>query len=236
MNPPELLFHRYLGAFRVGAGGLVIADRCYVDQIKPLLGIHTPARPGTWHGFVRPDPERGERPLALTAAHEAHLDALKQDGPALGFFGVDAGWAAIVDAESLKDPGFVAEIKDAERWEQGLLRDVGCTSPTHSGDGVYNAFGVKSTGGQIVSVRLNLSYDGEYDVFETDAAAQTRAWTENVGGKTELRKYSPQETFAEGETVHHPKLGDGFVARVIEGGKVEIMFREGARTLVHRGK
>src|SRR5687767_13840107 len=101
MTPPELPYHRYLGAFRVGAGGLVIADRCYVDKVQPLLAVRTPARPGTWHAFVRPDPSNPKLTLALAAVHEAHLDAARQDGPAIGAFGVDAGCAVIVDADSV---------------------------------------------------------------------------------------------------------------------------------------
>jgi hypothetical protein len=39
--------------------------------------------------------------------------------------------------------------------------------------------------------------------------------------------------FADGEVLTHPKLGAGVVTRVVDANKIEVLFREGLRTLVH---
>ena len=38
---------------------------------------------------------------------------------------------------------------------------------------------------------------------------------------------------SQGELIRHPKFGDGVVARVIDRGKVEILFKDGPRTMAH---
>jgi hypothetical protein len=47
-------------------------------------------------------------------------------------------------------------------------------------------------------------------------------------------RYSMERSFKEGELVMHSKFGEGYVEKVLEGGKVSIMFRDGAKTLAHR--
>jgi hypothetical protein len=42
------------------------------------------------------------------------------------------------------------------------------------------------------------------------------------------------QKYNEGALVHHPKFGDGYVALVLEGNKVSIVFKDGAKTLAHR--
>jgi hypothetical protein len=39
--------------------------------------------------------------------------------------------------------------------------------------------------------------------------------------------------FEEGELVRHSKFGDGIVTRLLEGKKVEVLFKDDARTLAH---
>ena len=43
--------------------------------------------------------------------------------------------------------------------------------------------------------------------------------------------YRVSLTFGQGDLVKHPKFGDGVVARVIDGSKVEILFKDGPRTM-----
>ena len=43
-----------------------------------------------------------------------------------------------------------------------------------------------------------------------------------------------ERTFRVGELVIHPKFGEGYVDQVLEGGKVNVMFREGPKVLAHR--
>jgi len=58
-------------------------------------------------------------------------------------------------------------------------------------------------------------------------------WERATSGKmaSEFRKYTPKDRFAEGELVRHAKFGDGVVLRVIDAAKIEVLFREDAKTL-----
>ncbi len=52
----------------------------------------------------------------------------------------------------------------------------------------------------------------------------------NVAG---ARRYSPLETYGEGQVLDHPQFGRGFVSALRDGSKLEVTFRAGAKTLVH---
>jgi 3-oxoacyl-ACP reductase-like protein len=69
---------------------------------------------------------------------------------------------------------------------------------------------------------------------ELSAARKERAWKAAAGDRDEAdaRGYRPAERFAQGELVRHAKFGLGVVQRV-EGGKIEVLFRDGPRTLAH---
>ena len=62
------------------------------------------------------------------------------------------------------------------------------------------------------------------------------AWAERTLGRTvdAFKRYSMELTLAQGELVLHPKFGEGYVDAVLDGGKVSVMFRDGAKTLAHR--
>ena len=47
-------------------------------------------------------------------------------------------------------------------------------------------------------------------------------------------KSSMTHHFRDGELVMHSKFGEGYVEAVLDGGKISVMFRDGARTLAHR--
>jgi hypothetical protein len=47
-------------------------------------------------------------------------------------------------------------------------------------------------------------------------------------------RYAMDKSFREGELVLHSKFGEGYVDKVLEGAKISIMFRDGAKTLAHR--
>ena len=68
------------------------------------------------------------------------------------------------------------------------------------------------------------------------AAAHARheqTWEQAIAGKgvREFKAYTVGQTFAEGDLVRHKKFGDGVVSRVIDPHKVEVLFRDEARTL-----
>ena len=60
-------------------------------------------------------------------------------------------------------------------------------------------------------------------------------WATKTLGKAvdAFTRYNMERTFREGELVMHPKFGEGYVHEVLEGGKVNVMFREGAKILAH---
>ena len=62
-----------------------------------------------------------------------------------------------------------------------------------------------------------------------------RTWEKSIAGKGvhDFRKYRVSEIFEEGDLVRHSKFGDGIVTRLLEGKKVEILFKDDARTLAH---
>jgi hypothetical protein len=61
-------------------------------------------------------------------------------------------------------------------------------------------------------------------------------WATRALGKPvdAFTKYRMDLNLREGELVMHSKFGEGYVDAVLEGGKVSVMFRDGARTLAHR--
>jgi RNase P subunit RPR2 len=48
------------------------------------------------------------------------------------------------------------------------------------------------------------------------------------------RRYSPQEVYAAGEWVEHPKFGSGKVTQA-RAGKIDVRFESGSRLLIHAG-
>jgi hypothetical protein len=65
------------------------------------------------------------------------------------------------------------------------------------------------------------------------ATRHERQWEQAIAGRgvREFKTYSVAESFAEGDLVRHKKFGDGLVTRIIDAKKVEVLFRDEARTL-----
>jgi hypothetical protein len=51
---------------------------------------------------------------------------------------------------------------------------------------------------------------------------------------TRARKYKPAVTFDKNEIVDHPTFGMGIVVKEKDGNKIDVAFRDGLKTLVHR--
>lgn len=66
-------------------------------------------------------------------------------------------------------------------------------------------------------------------------AERVNSWEKRIAGQAmdAFTRYSIDKTYALGELVTHKKFGEGFVAEVLDGGKVSIMFRDGPRMLAH---
>jgi hypothetical protein len=64
---------------------------------------------------------------------------------------------------------------------------------------------------------------------------QKSAWERSIAGQpaSAFKVYRVFETFNPGDLVRHSKFGDGVIARVIDRGKVEVLFQEGPKTLAH---
>jgi hypothetical protein len=65
------------------------------------------------------------------------------------------------------------------------------------------------------------------------ALRHEQRWEQAIAGHAvlEFKPYEVAATFQEGELLRHKKFGDGVVTRVIDAHKVEVLFRDEARTL-----
>lgn len=233
--PWHLSGYEYMGAFRVERG-LIIADRCYVNRDHRLLAVKTPALAGNWHVYLRYDPNFDARTINVLVVHENHFELAKEPGEEIGFFGVDAGCAVIVDQRVLDDAELVHALTETSDWDEGIIRDLGCFAHTYDGDGVYRVRAVQHAGA-VVAVRVNVSRDENYD-YHTPPPPQE--YTESLGKAMATtgpaKPYAITATFAEGDRVVHKKFGEGLVTRIVDAGKVEISFAEGVKTLVQGQK
>jgi hypothetical protein len=66
-------------------------------------------------------------------------------------------------------------------------------------------------------------------------AERVNDWERRIAGQSmdAFTRYSIDRSFEVGELVAHKKFGEGFVAEVLDPGKVSVMFRDGARVLAH---
>ncbi|HMJ11987.1 MAG TPA: hypothetical protein VK524_11265 [Polyangiaceae bacterium] len=60
-------------------------------------------------------------------------------------------------------------------------------------------------------------------------------WEARISGKalTAFIRYSMERRFSAGDLILHSKFGEGYVTEV-DGGKMNVMFQDGARTLAHK--
>jgi len=67
------------------------------------------------------------------------------------------------------------------------------------------------------------------------ALDREKAWEKAIAGKAvrDFRPYRVSERFSEGELIQHSKFGEGVVTRLIEGNKLEILFKDDTRVLAH---
>jgi hypothetical protein len=61
-----------------------------------------------------------------------------------------------------------------------------------------------------------------------------RQWEEQMAQATAtpLVAYRPSGDFVQGTTMQHPRFGAGVVQKVIDPGKVSVLFKDGLRTLI----
>lgn len=67
----------------------------------------------------------------------------------------------------------------------------------------------------------------------TAAMKQEQQWEKAIAGRgvAEFKTYNTGAVFQEGQLLRHKKFGDGVVMRVIDAHKVEVLFKDEAKTL-----
>ncbi|HEX3343553.1 MAG TPA: hypothetical protein VHS09_03225 [Polyangiaceae bacterium] len=67
----------------------------------------------------------------------------------------------------------------------------------------------------------------------TPAMRHEQSWEKAIAGRGvhEFKSYNTGASFQEGDLLRHKKFGDGVVVRVIDVHKVEVLFRDEAKTL-----
>jgi hypothetical protein len=67
----------------------------------------------------------------------------------------------------------------------------------------------------------------------TPAMRHEQSWEKAIAGKGvhEFKSYNVGGSFKEGDLLRHKKFGDGLVMRVIDAHKVEVLFKDEAKTL-----
>jgi hypothetical protein len=60
-----------------------------------------------------------------------------------------------------------------------------------------------------------------------------QSWEKAIAGRGvhEFKSYNTGGSFQEGDLLRHKKFGDGVVVRVIDANKVEVLFKDEAKTL-----
>jgi hypothetical protein len=95
---------------------------------------------------------------------------------------------------------------------------------------------VRNRDGSITPVRVaNAPAPRSAAKSTSRTGARTSDWEQRIAGQpvTAFARYSMSRTYNEGELVHHPKFGDGYVALVLDANKISIVFKDGAKTLAH---
>lgn len=218
-SPYALTDHEYMGSITVG-DELIVADRCYIDRPAPPLALRTPARPGTWHAFIRHATGFCDISVGIAVVHDDFPDDLEHNGDELGAFGVDSGSAVIADVRAATNMAFWG---DGERaWVEGSISDEACFAFTAHGDGMFPAR-VLTRQGRATMVRASLAGDRE---------ALIRPLLATPLDPT-VDPYSSKRIYQPGDRIRHPAFGDGTVTKVLAERKVTVAFSEGPRTVLH---
>ncbi len=66
-------------------------------------------------------------------------------------------------------------------------------------------------------------------------AERVNNWESRIAGQAHdaFIRYSMEKTFEPGQLINHKKFGEGYVVNVLDANKIEIMFRDGPKTLAH---
>jgi hypothetical protein len=91
----------------------------------------------------------------------------------------------------------------------------------------------EGSGSRVRSVAASGSSSSPKSTRVTPAMRHEQSWEKAIAGRgvSEFKAYNVGGSFREGDLVRHKKFGDGVVTRVIDAHKVEVLFRDEAKTL-----
>lgn len=59
-------------------------------------------------------------------------------------------------------------------------------------------------------------------------------WMEKIAGATsKSQTYSPKTQFMLGDIIDHPKFGPGYIDKLVDADKIQVIFRHDVKTLIH---
>ena len=69
----------------------------------------------------------------------------------------------------------------------------------------------------------------------TSSRSTVTDWERFVAGKPEnsFMRYAPSQSFKAEQLIYHVKFGNGYVLEALPDGKINVLFRDGNRLLVH---
>lgn len=219
LEPPRRMpGHDYLGSFTT-TGDLVVSDPCYLGKRAPRAGVSLSVRlaahDGVWHVYVRLGVGRDVGRIAeLIAVHSDGFPLYANERA--GAIGVDSGCVGVFDRACPRPD-------DEQRLEEGIFAGRAAIASSGYGDGGYPVY-VGSTQRKVAKVRVHYLGPTQPEVDASMAAAPA------TGG---IRKYSAKERFAVGEQLEHVSFGVGTVVRLDTAGKIEVMFGDARRVLIH---
>lgn len=90
-----------------------------------------------------------------------------------------------------------------------------------------------ASGGGGASRSASSASSGPKSTRVTAAMRQEQMWEKAIAGRGvhDFKPYNVTARFAEGDLVRHKKFGDGVVTRVVDANKVEVLFKDEAKTL-----
>jgi hypothetical protein len=221
--PRELVGHSYLGSF-LTTGRLIAADFCHLDSKSDFLRTSIHGKPGRYHAWVSWSPGTGAQEHGLLVAHEDSLDLLGTPTRKVGAVFNDAGMVGVYDAKaagsaSLQD--WLRAQADAGAVVLGITDGDGVLARSE-GDGAWE---VRAAHVDSLAVVIRV-------VLHTTATGKEPIVVASSPSTSAARAYSPRETFAAGDSIAHPKFGQG---RVLSASRdtMEVAFPDAIRKLVH---
>jgi hypothetical protein len=59
-------------------------------------------------------------------------------------------------------------------------------------------------------------------------------WMDKIAGATsKSQSYSPKTQFVLGDIIDHPKFGPGYIDKLVDADKIQVIFRHDIKTLIH---